>query len=69
MGLVQVVSSCAGQDVKERALNIANFTGERVGLLTVRYMRRAVDRAMTIGDVGLPEKSGGKSGHYRHPET
>jgi cyclic pyranopterin phosphate synthase len=30
-------------------------------------MCKAVDRAMTIVDVRLLEKTGGKSGHFRHP--
>jgi len=33
--------------------------------LTLYDMLKAVDRAMTIGDIRLIEKSGGRSGHYR----
>jgi len=40
-----------------------------VGLLTIYDMCKAVDRAMTIIDVKLLEKSGGKSGRFRHPEA
>ena len=29
---------------------------------------KAVDRAMTIGDIKLLEKSGGRSGHYRRQD-
>ena len=39
-----------------------------VGLLTVYDMCKAIDRAMTIGEVKLLEKSGGKSGRFVHPE-
>lgn len=35
-----------------------------IGLLTVYDMCKAVDRAMTIDEVKLLEKSGGKSGHW-----
>jgi cyclic pyranopterin phosphate synthase len=35
-----------------------------VGLLTVYDMCKAVDRAMTIGEIRLLEKSGGRSGHF-----
>ena len=35
-----------------------------IGLLTVYDMCKAVDRAMTISEVRLLEKSGGKSGHW-----
>jgi cyclic pyranopterin phosphate synthase len=38
-----------------------------IGLLTVYDMCKAVDRAMTIGEIRLLEKLGGKSGHFRHP--
>lgn len=37
----------------------------QVGLLTVYDMCKAVDRGMTITDIGVLEKSGGRSGHWR----
>ncbi|OFZ91010.1 MAG: molybdenum cofactor biosynthesis protein C [Betaproteobacteria bacterium RBG_16_64_18] len=40
-----------------------------IGLLTVYDMCKAVDRAMTIAEVKLLEKSGGKSGHFLRPEA
>ena len=45
------------------------LTAASVGLLTVYDMCKAADRAMTIETVRLIEKSGGKSGHFVHPET
>lgn len=44
------------------------LTGVSVGLLTVYDMCKAVDRAMTIGEIKLLEKSGGRSGHYRRQD-
>ena len=44
------------------------LTAVQVGLLTVYDMCKAVDRFMTIGDVRLLEKKGGKSGHWIAPE-
>jgi cyclic pyranopterin phosphate synthase len=38
------------------------------GLLTIYDMCKAVDRGMIIGAIRLDEKSGGKSGHFVHPE-
>jgi cyclic pyranopterin phosphate synthase len=35
-----------------------------VALLTMYDMAKALDKAMTIGDVRLIEKTGGKSGHW-----
>ena len=45
-----------------------NITAVQVALLTVYDMCKAVDRGMTIGGVGLLEKSGGKSGHWRRDD-
>ena len=36
-----------------------------VAALTLYDMLKAIDRGMTVGDVTLLEKSGGRSGHYR----
>jgi cyclic pyranopterin phosphate synthase len=41
------------------------LTAVQVGLLTVYDMCKAVDRGMTITDVGVQEKRGGKSGDWR----
>lgn len=35
-----------------------------VALLTIYDMCKAVDRGMTLGDIRLLEKAGGKSGHW-----
>lgn len=40
------------------------LTGVSVALLTIYDMCKAADRSMTITDVRLDEKDGGKSGHY-----
>ena len=37
-----------------------------VGLLTIYDMCKAVDRGMTMGEIKLLEKMGGKSGHYEY---
>jgi cyclic pyranopterin phosphate synthase len=44
------------------------LTAVQVALLTVYDMCKAIDRGMTIGNVGLLEKSGGKSGSWRRDE-
>lgn len=38
--------------------------GLQVALATIYDMCKAVDRGMTLNDIKLLEKSGGKSGHY-----
>ena len=40
------------------------MTGVSVALLTIYDMCKAIDRGMTITDICLLEKDGGKSGHY-----
>jgi cyclic pyranopterin phosphate synthase len=41
------------------------LTAVNVALLTIYDMCKAVDRGMTLHDIGLLEKSGGKSGTWR----
>jgi cyclic pyranopterin phosphate synthase len=41
------------------------LTAAAIGLLTVYDMVKAVDRGMTLHDLRLDEKRGGKSGEYR----
>ncbi|HEX7052594.1 MAG TPA: cyclic pyranopterin monophosphate synthase MoaC [Burkholderiales bacterium] len=43
------------------------LTAAAVGLLTVYDMLKAVERGMTLTDLRLEEKSGGRSGTYRRP--
>ncbi len=43
------------------------LTAASVAALTVYDMCKAVDRGMTISEIRLVEKSGGKSGSYRAP--
>ena len=45
------------------------LTAVSVGLLTIYDMCKSVDRGMTIEDVKLLEKSGGKSGRFRRAGT
>ena len=40
------------------------LTAVQIALLTVYDMCKAVDRGMTMSDIGLLEKRGGKSGHW-----
>lgn len=41
------------------------MTAVSVALLTIYDMAKAIDRAMTIGDIRLLTKTGGKSGDWR----
>jgi len=58
--LVVTVETIGRTGVEMEAL-----TAVSVGLLTIYDMCKSVDRGMSIEDVNLLEKSGGKSGHFR----
>jgi len=61
--LVVAVETTGRTGVEMEAL-----TAVSVGLLTIYDMCKAADRAMTIGDIKLLEKSGGRSGHFLRTE-
>ena len=52
---------CRGQT----GVEMEALTAAAVGLLTVYDMLKAVDRGMTLTDLRLEEKHGGKSGAFR----
>lgn len=52
---------CNGQT----GVEMETLTAVQVALLTIYDMCKAVDRGMVISEIGLLEKSGGKSGHWR----
>ncbi|NML73449.1 cyclic pyranopterin monophosphate synthase MoaC [Rhizobium sp. S-51] len=45
------------------------LTAVSVTCLTIYDMAKAADKAMEIGGIRLLEKTGGKSGTFRHPEA
>jgi cyclic pyranopterin phosphate synthase len=45
------------------------LTAVAVAALTIYDMVKAIDKSMTIGDICLLEKRGGRSGHYTRPRT
>ncbi|MGI9025126.1 MAG: cyclic pyranopterin monophosphate synthase MoaC [Burkholderiaceae bacterium] len=51
---------CVGQT----GVEMEALTAVQIGLLTIYDMCKAVDRGMTITNVRLVEKRGGKSGHF-----
>lgn len=52
------------ETVGRTGVEMEALTAASVGLLTIYDMCKAVDRGMTISDVKLLEKLGGKSGHW-----
>lgn len=59
----RAVAECRGRT----GVEMEALTAVAAGLLTVYDMCKAVDRAMTIGDIRLLEKEGGKSGRFVAP--
>ncbi|EHS53831.1 molybdopterin cofactor biosynthesis protein MoaC [Rhizobium sp. PDO1-076] len=45
------------------------LTAVSVACLTIYDMAKAVDKTMEIGSIRVLEKTGGKSGPFRHPEA
>lgn len=61
----KAIVRCNGQT----GVEMETLTAVQVALLTIYDMCKAVDRGMVISEIGLLEKSGGKSGHWRRSAT
>jgi cyclic pyranopterin phosphate synthase len=59
-----ILCSAAAETVGPTGVEMEALTAVQVALLTIYDMCKAVDRGMTITDVKLLEKHGGKSGTY-----
>ncbi len=59
-----VACQCTAETVGPTGVEMEALTAVQVALLTIYDMCKAVDRGMTITDVGLVEKRGGKSGNW-----
>ena len=62
---VQALAKVAGQT----GVEMEALTAVSVACLTIYDMVKAVDRFMRIEGIGLVEKSGGKSGHWKRDEA
>ena len=64
------VYCCVTAETNERTgVEMEALTALQVALLTIYDMCKAVDRGMTITGVGLIEKMGGKSGHWKREDA
>ncbi len=59
-----VTCTATAETVGPTGVEMEALTAVQVALLTIYDMCKAADRGMTITDVRLTEKRGGKSGHY-----
>ncbi|KPJ76953.1 MAG: molybdenum cofactor biosynthesis protein MoaC [Deltaproteobacteria bacterium SG8_13] len=55
--------------VGQTGVEMEALTAAAVASLTVYDMCKSTDREMAITEIRLVEKTGGKSGHYRFPES
>jgi len=63
------VYCCATVETRgQTGVEMEALCATQVALLTIYDMCKAVDRGMTIDQVRLLEKSGGKSGHWVRPK-
>lgn len=60
-----VLCRATAESVGRTGVEMEALTAVQVALLAVYDMCKAVDRAMTMTDVRLLEKSGGASGHWK----
>jgi cyclic pyranopterin monophosphate synthase len=62
-----VMIEVTAETVGRTGVEMEALTAASVGLLTIYDMCKAVDRGMTISEIKLLEKLGGKSGHWVAP--
>ena len=62
-----IVCKATAETVGPTGVEMEALTAVQVSLLTIYDMCKAADRGMTITDVKLLEKQGGKSGHWVAP--
>jgi len=60
----QIAIQCTVRAFERTGVEMEAMTGAAVAALTIYDMCKAVDRGMTIENICLDKKSGGKSGTY-----
>ena len=64
----EILCTCEVRLSGKTGVEMEALTGVSVALLTIYDMCKAIDKSMTISDIRLEEKSGGKSGIYLRKE-
>jgi cyclic pyranopterin monophosphate synthase len=65
--LPSIICTATVETVGQTGVEMEALTAVQVALLTIYDMCKAVDRGMTMTDVRVLEKHGGKSGSYLNP--
>ena len=63
-----IICTATVETVGQTGVEMEALTAVQVALLTIYDMCKAVDRGMTMTDVRVLEKHGGKSGSYVNPQ-
>lgn len=63
--LSAITCTVTAETVGRTGVEMEALTAVSAALLTIYDMCKAVDRGMTMGDIRLQEKLGGKSGHWK----
>lgn len=61
----QIDCTCRVETRGQTGVEMEALTAIQIALLTIYDMCKAVDRGMTMSNIRLIEKSGGKSGHWQ----
>ena len=64
-----VIVEAQVETVDRTGVEMEAMTAASVAALTIYDMCKSFDRGMTIGELALWEKTGGRSGTYRRPEA
>jgi len=64
-----IYCTCQVETRGQTGVEMEALTAIQVALLTIYDMCKAVDRGMTMGEIRLIEKKGGKSGHWQLKAT
>lgn len=62
----EIQARCTARTTGKTGVEMEALTGVSVALLTIYDMCKAVDKTMEMGNIGLLEKSGGKSGDFKN---
>lgn len=64
-----IIAVCTVKCEGQTGVEMEALTGVSVALLTIYDMCKAIDKTMTMTDIHLVEKMGGKSGHFINPRA
>jgi cyclic pyranopterin monophosphate synthase len=65
----RITVSCTAKLVGKTGVEMEALMGATVALLTIYDMCKALDKTMEITNVYLAEKTGGKSGNFKNPNS